>query len=84
MGGFFIANPANRKVKSGKFDCRVESLSVLLDYRWDIKLFCNIPIRTLGSRVADPNPPEFALFLEAGYRFGSVLQLSEKLGPDPH
>jgi hypothetical protein len=38
LGGFFIANPANRKVKSGKFDCRVESLSVLLDYRWDIKL----------------------------------------------
>ncbi len=29
----------NKKVKSGKFDCRVESLSVLLDYRWDIKLF---------------------------------------------
>jgi hypothetical protein len=29
----------NRKVKSGKFDCRVESLSVLLDYRWGIKLF---------------------------------------------
>ena len=24
----------NPKVKSGKFDCRVESLSVLLDYRW--------------------------------------------------
>jgi hypothetical protein len=32
LGGF-ILNPANRKVKSGKFDCRVESLSVLLDYR---------------------------------------------------
>ncbi len=46
LGGFFIANPANRKVKSGKFDCRVESLSVLLDYRWDIKkkIFLNIVI----------------------------------------
>jgi hypothetical protein len=51
LGGFFIANPANRKVKSGKFDCRVESLSVLLDYRWGIKLFLyKIPLlRVSGS-----------------------------------
>ena len=37
----------NPKVKSGKFDCRVESLSVLLDYRWDS---CSIvPARSPGG-----------------------------------